>query len=117
MGICNSTVDRTEETVAESQASHESTGFENVKNIIADQIHNVAEALGEKTAGQREQRGIAQCGKHASEWLGQSAEYVREFDFEQADARVREFVRQRPGHSLLIAGAVGLIIGAIFRRR
>ena len=117
MGINNSTVDKTGETAAEFQGSGKSTGFENVKNIIADKLHNVAEALSEKAADQDAQSGIAQCGKQASEWLDQSAEYVRQFDYEQADARVREYVRQSPGRSLLIAGAVGLIIGAILRRR
>ena len=63
------------------------------------------------------QCGMAQYGKQASEWLDQSAEYVRQFDYEQTDARVREYVRQSPGRSLVIAGAVGLIIGVILRRR
>ena len=117
MEISNSAVDKTGETAAESQGSGKSTGFENVKNIIADKLHTVAEALGERAADQDAQSGIAQCGKQASGWLDQSAEYVRQFDFEQADAGVREYVRQSPGCSLLIAGAVGLIIGAILRRR
>ena len=118
MEISNSTVDKTGETAAELQGSGESSiGFENVKNIIADKIHYVAGVLSEKAADQGAQSGIAQCGKQASGWLDQSAEYVRQFDYEQADARVREYVRQSPGRSLLIAGAVGLIIGAMLRRR
>ena len=117
MGINNCAVDKTEETAAEFQGSGKSTGFENVKNIIADKLHNVAEALGEKAADQDAQSGKAQCGKKASEWLDQSAEYVRQFDYEQADARVRDYVRKSPGRSLLIAGAVGLVIGAFLRRR
>ena len=117
MGISNSIVDKTRETAAELQGSDESTGFENIKNIIADKIHYVAEVLSEKAADQDAQSGIAQCGKQASGWLDQSAEYVREFDYEQTDARVREYVRQSPGRSLVIAGAVGLIIGVILRRR
>jgi ElaB/YqjD/DUF883 family membrane-anchored ribosome-binding protein len=60
---------------------------------------------------------MAQYGKQASEWLDQSADYVRQFDYVQADTRVREYVGKRPGLSLLIAGGVGLIIGAILRRR
>jgi ElaB/YqjD/DUF883 family membrane-anchored ribosome-binding protein len=117
MGINNWVVDKTGETAVEFQGSGKSTGFENVKNIIADKMHNVAEALGEKATDQDAQSGKAQCGKKASEWLDQSAEYVRQFDYKQANARVREYVRQSPGRSLLIAGAVGLIIGAILRRR
>lgn len=117
MGIHNTTVDRSGETAADFQGSNNSTGFENVKNIIADKVHSVAEALGEEVADQDAHSGIAQYGKQASEWLDQSAEYVRRFDFEQADARVREYLSQNPGRSLLIAGAAGLIIGAILRRR
>ena len=117
MGINNLAVDKTGENAAEFQGSGKSTGFENVKNIIAGKLHNVAEALGEKAADQHAQSGIAQYGKQASEWLDQSADYVRQFDYEQADASVREYVKQSPGRSLLIAGAVGLIIGAILRRR
>ena len=110
-------VDSTGETSAELQGTGRSTGFENVKSIIAEKVHDAAEALGEKVAHHDAQSGIAHYGKQASEWLDQSAEYVRQFDYEQVDARVREYVRQSPGRSLLIAGAVGLIIGAILRRR
>jgi ElaB/YqjD/DUF883 family membrane-anchored ribosome-binding protein len=117
MEISNSAVDKTGETEAELQGSGESTGFENMKNIIADKIHYVAGVLSEKAADQDAQSGIAQCEKQASGWLDQSAEYVRQFEFEQADAGVREYVRQSPGCSILLAGAVGLIIGAILRRR
>jgi ElaB/YqjD/DUF883 family membrane-anchored ribosome-binding protein len=111
------TTDKPAETAAGFQGPDKTTGFENVKNIIADKLHNVAEALDEKAAVQDAQSGIAHYGKQASEWLDQSAEYVRQFDYEQVDAGVREYVRQSPGRSLLIAGAVGLIIGAILRRR
>ena len=117
MEISNSTVDKTGETAAESQGSDKSIGFENVKNFIADKLHAVAEALNEKAADPERSMRHRPYGKQASEWLDQSAEYVRQFDYEQADARVREYVRQSPGRSLVIAGAVGLIIGAILRRR
>jgi ElaB/YqjD/DUF883 family membrane-anchored ribosome-binding protein len=113
----NWTTDNTEETSAESQNSDKSTGCENVKTIIADKIHKAAEALGEKATNPDAHYGMAQYGKQASEWLEESAEYVRQFDHNQANARIREYVGQRPGRSLLIAGGVGLIIGAILRRR
>ena len=117
MGINNRAADKIGKAAAEFQGPDKPTGFGNVKNIIADKLHNVAEALGEKAADQDAQSNTAHYGKQASEWLDQSAEYVRQFDYEQADAKVREYVRQTPGRSLLIAGAVGLIIGAILRRR
>ena len=117
MGINNLAVDKTGENAAEFQGSGKSTGFENVKNIIADKLHSVAEGLGENGADQDGESGRAKYGKQASEWLDHSAEYVRKFDYKQADASIREYVKQSPGRSLFIAGAVGLIIGAILRRR
>jgi len=108
---------KTAETLTDSQCADRSSGFENVKTVIADKIHKVAEVLGDKARDQKAQSGMAQYGKKASEWLDQSAEYVRQFNYEQADAGVREYVRQKPGRSLLIAGGIGLMIGAMFRRR
>ncbi len=110
-------VGSTGETAAKPHNSSTSRGFENVKNSIAEQLETVAEMLGEKSTGQDAQSGIAQYGKHASEWLELSAGYVRQFDYEQAETRVRECIKQHPGRSLLVAGAVGLIIGAVLRRR
>ena len=63
MEINNRAVDKTGKTAAESQGSDKSTGFENVKNTIADKLHNVAEALNEKAADPDAQCGIAQYGK------------------------------------------------------
>ena len=117
MGINNWKADRAEETSAKSQDLKKSTGFENVKTIIADKIQKAAEALGEKATNPEAHYGMAQYGKQASEWLEQSADYVREFDYIQVDASIREYVGKKPGRSLLIAGGVGLMIGAILRRR
>lgn len=117
MGIDDRVVDIAGEAEAGFQASGKSTGFENAKNSIADKLHAVAEVIAEKAAEQDAQSGMAQYGKQASEWLNLSAEYVRQFDYEQADAKFREHVGQSPGRSILIAGGVGLIIGAILRRR
>jgi ElaB/YqjD/DUF883 family membrane-anchored ribosome-binding protein len=117
MGIDNWAVDKTGDTAAEVQGSGKSPGFKSAKKIVADTLHHVAGVVAGKTANQDASSGIARYGKQASEWMDQSSEYVRKFDYKQEDARVREYVRQSPGRSLLIAGAVGLIIGAIWRRR
>lgn len=102
---------------AEKHGSSTSSSFENIKNIVADKLHSAAGTLSDKTASQEMNPSIASYGNQASEWLDQSAEFVREFDFNDADARIRDYVRQSPGRSLLIAGAVGLIVGAMLRRR
>lgn len=116
MGTNNLEVD-TDNYAAEFQGSGKSTGFENVKNIIADKLQSVADGLAESGDNLDAESGIAKYGKQVSEWLGDSAEYVREFDCNEADSNIREYVRESPGRSLFIAGAVGLIIGAILRRR
>jgi len=116
--INNTAVEKNEETAGEFQVSDKPTRFDNVKNITAEKLHNAAEILYEKTASYQEaQSGIARCGKQASEWLDQSAEYVRQFEYEQADAGVREYIGQNPWRSMLMAGGVGLIIGSVLRRR
>jgi hypothetical protein len=117
METSNKTVDKMEETEAGSQCSDQPTGFEKVKNRIADKLHHAAETLCEIAAKQDGQSGFAQYEKQASEWLDHSAECVRQFDYRQADTKVRDYVKQNPGRSLLIAGAAGLIIGAMLRRR
>lgn len=117
MGINNGVDDKTAETAAKFQGSGKPAGFDNFKNSIADKLHDFAESLGGNTADQDAQSGIGQYGKQASEWLDQSAEHVRQFDYEQADVRIREYVGQNPERSLLIAGTIGLILGAILRRR
>jgi ElaB/YqjD/DUF883 family membrane-anchored ribosome-binding protein len=110
-------VDETGNTIPEHQCSCKPTGFQNVKNSIADTLHNAADALGIKAAEKDLQSGLAQFGKQASERLDQSAEYIRKFDCKPADVKIREFIKQSPGRSLLIVGVIGLLIGAIVRRK
>lgn len=117
MGTDNLEVVNRAGTETDCQGSGKSTGFDKLKNIIADKLHSAAESLGEKGADQDEESGTAKYRKQASEWLDHSAESVRKFDYKETDADIRQYVKERPGRSLLIAGAVGLIIGAILRRR
>ena len=72
MGMNNRVVDKPSEAVEDGQCPGNSTGFEKVKNIIADKLHDLAEASGEITADQDGQSGVAQYGKQASEWLDES---------------------------------------------
>jgi ElaB/YqjD/DUF883 family membrane-anchored ribosome-binding protein len=110
-------VDKTQETAAQSDGPGKSSGFENVKNRIADKLHHIAQVIGKKAADPNAQPDVAVYEKQASEWLDHSSRYVRQFDYKQADAKARQYVRQNPGRSILIAGAVGLMIGAVLRRR
>jgi ElaB/YqjD/DUF883 family membrane-anchored ribosome-binding protein len=116
MGENNSTVDETDEAAEACQGSGQSTGFEYVKNSIADKLNHIAEALSEKAGDSDAQSGMGRENP-ASALLNQSAEYVRQFDYEREKDRIREYIGQNPGRCLLMAGGAGLIIGAILRRR
>jgi len=105
------------ETTAEPQGLGKCSGFEKVKNMIADKIHEAAKSIYEIATDSDASSCKAQYVNHASEWLDQAAEAVRRFECEQADAGVRKCVGRSPGASLLIAGGVGLIIGVFLRRR
>jgi ElaB/YqjD/DUF883 family membrane-anchored ribosome-binding protein len=110
-------MDHTADTAAGFRNPETSTGFERMRHGLADTLQRVADGLGDTAAAQDAQSGLAQYGKHASKWLDHSAECVRQFDVQQVDVRVRGYVRQNPGRSLLIASGVGLMIGTILRRR
>lgn len=117
MGINDWEEDKTEASASDGQERRKCCGFDEVKSVVADRLHKVAEALREKAAEQDAQSGAAHYRNQASELLDESAEYVRQFDYKQADTRVREYIKESPERSLLIAGVVGLIIGAVWRRR
>lgn len=109
--------DQTGEPATDRRSADKSSTSENIKTAIADKMHKVSAAVGERAANQDAQSAMAQYGKQAAEVLDESADYIEQFDYEQADAKVREYVRQNPGLTLLIAGVTGLIIGVISRRR
>jgi ElaB/YqjD/DUF883 family membrane-anchored ribosome-binding protein len=102
----------------ESSVRRGSLTFDNIQEIVADKLHTLASALQEK-AGQRGEynSAIAGYGQQVAGWLEQSADYVRKTDPQQVKADLENQVRHYPGRSLLIAGAAGLILGALFRRR
>ena len=59
----------------------------------------------------------SKLGTQAGTWLHNSADYIEQMEPEKIKADVTEQVRRNPGKSLLVAGAAGLILGAIFRRK
>jgi len=91
--------------------------FEDVKRTVADKLHDAARAVRNLTRSSDSQSSIGCYGHQASEILERSSDYVRRFDYERTDTRIKDYVRQHPGRSLLIAGAAGLFIGVLVRRR
>jgi len=89
---------------------------DSLNTSIADGLRAAAGALTSRgEAGSTE--GLASVGNRAAELLNKSADYVDELDLQRVKESVVSQVRRNPGRSLLIAGAAGLFLGALFRRR
>ena len=87
-----------------------------MRTKLAAALHRAAEALNDKVSQAPDGRSEG-LGLHAVNWLDQSAEYIKQADIQQMKADVSNQIRRNPGRSLLIAGAVGLLVGALVRRR
>lgn len=96
------------------QSSSGNSTFNNFKSTVADKLKTAAETLKGKAAQNSSTSNYAQ---QASGWLEGAADYVRDLDTTQVKSDIQRQVRTNPGRSLLIAGAAGLLLGALFRRR
>ncbi len=89
-----------------------------IQTRIADKLHQAADTLfGQQTKDTPTPRGEGNLGSQARTWLHHSADYIEQIEPEKIKTDLTEQVRRNPGRSLLVAGAAGLILGAIFRRR
>jgi ElaB/YqjD/DUF883 family membrane-anchored ribosome-binding protein len=87
------------------------------QNMIADRLQQLAQTISRKSAATEPDSEVAYYGQQASEMLEESADYLKQLDLRQVEASARNYVKRNPGRSLLIAGAAGLVIGTILRRR
>ena len=85
-----------------------------LKESIAEKLEAAAGSLGRQA---EEGTVLGPYGQQASEWLHQSAAYVRDFDIKRADTQLRDQIRAYPGRSMLISLAAGILIGYWIRRR
>lgn len=96
--------------------SHGTSG-DRMQVRIADKLHQAADTLFGKTEGNQTPPGQANLGSQARSWLHSSADYIEQMQPEKIKADLTEQVRRNPGKSLLVAGAAGLVLAALFRRR
>lgn len=96
---------------------HSSSTFQQIRSTVAEKLQSAAQTLHQKTDGSDHQNELAKFGKQAANWLEHSAEYVNQIEPSQVRNDIEMQVRRNPGRSLLIAGAVGLVLGGLFRRR
>jgi hypothetical protein len=90
-----------------------SNSFIRFKETVAEKIERAANSLEGTEPGQ----ALGPYSQQASQWLHESARYIRSFDIKEADANIRAHIRVHPGKSVLIGLATGFIIGFWVRRR
>jgi ElaB/YqjD/DUF883 family membrane-anchored ribosome-binding protein len=90
------------------------SGFDRIKRTAADKLRRAADTLQQQGG----RAGLNQeYGQRAADWLDRTADYVGELDPKQIRTDLENRVRRNPGSTLLIAGGVGLLLGALLRRR
>jgi ElaB/YqjD/DUF883 family membrane-anchored ribosome-binding protein len=99
----------------ESEATGVST-VEALKDTVAGKLQAAATAI-QKSVGQNQNPKLAKYGEQAANWLDGAADYVRDADPQKFKTELQSRVRQNPGRSLLVAGAAGLLLGVLLRRR
>lgn len=93
-------------------------GIDRVKGAAAQALHAAADMLRHRAEGASGQfSALTGYGQQASDFLARSANFVDEMDMERVQRQIEDAVRRNPGRSLLIAGTIGLLLGATLRRR
>ena len=103
--------------IGESEIESRDASSDRIQVRIADRLHQAAETLFGKTEENQTPGEGANLGSQASTWLHNSADYIEQMEPKKIKADISEQVRRNPGKSLIVAGAAGLILGAIFRRK
>lgn len=91
--------------------------FGQVKAVVADKLHSAGQMLQEQAGRQGERSEVGRLGQQAGAWFERSAAYVSDMEPQQVRTDLENQVRRNPGRSLLVAGAVGLVLGRLLRGR
>jgi ElaB/YqjD/DUF883 family membrane-anchored ribosome-binding protein len=91
--------------------------FTQIKTAVADRLHGAAHLLQEQAARNPSASEWGRLGQRAGDWFERSANYVNDLEPQQLRTDLENQVRRNPGRSLLVAGALGLVLGRLLRRR
>ena len=92
--------------------------LEKVRDTIADTMHATAHTIQQQLKSDRPDPGASvQWGLRTSEWLDRLSEELRHVDVRSHESRLRDSISRHPGGALLVAGAAGILLGRILRRR
>jgi ElaB/YqjD/DUF883 family membrane-anchored ribosome-binding protein len=81
----------------------------------ADALSSAASTIHEKAESLPGGETVRSVAHSAAEKLESTAGYIREHDMRAMMSDVEEIVKRNPGPSLLIAAAIGFLIGRAFR--
>lgn len=98
-----------------SQQQGNNSNLDTLKETVAEKLHAAADVIQDKVR-QNPNSPVSSYASQTAGFLDGAADYVRQVDPEQVKSDIRNQVRQNPGKSLLIAGAVGLLLGVLVRR-
>ncbi|MFY9553914.1 MAG: hypothetical protein WAV20_22545 [Blastocatellia bacterium] len=115
MDQINSTDSLTSREPSNLGSSGGGSTLDTIKETVADKLQAAAGVIQDR-AGQNQSSPAAGYANKAAGWLGDTADYVRQVDPQQVKSDIQNQVRRNPGRSLLIAGAAGLLLGALLRR-
>jgi ElaB/YqjD/DUF883 family membrane-anchored ribosome-binding protein len=92
--------------------------FDNIKQSLAEKMRSAATELRRKAHRSNAGTDLSgQYGPQVADWLDKGAGYVRRFDAAKVKSDIERKARENPGGALLVAGAVGLALGVLLRRR
>jgi hypothetical protein len=94
--------------------------LESVRDSIADTMHAAARAIAdpeERASAVTQPPGGMDWKHKTSQWLDHWSEEVRRWDASGSEVKLRDAIATHPGRILVMAGVVGLILGATLRRR
>ncbi|HWN98331.1 MAG TPA: hypothetical protein VNS63_03570 [Blastocatellia bacterium] len=102
------------EPIAYESGPQSNQTVDNIKDKVAQGLKSAAGSLKQR----RQQDGVVSAyANQLSGWLDSASDYVRDVNVSQVKNDIQRQVRTNPGRTLLIAGAAGLVLGALFRRR
>jgi len=86
-----------------------STGLEQVAGFIDEKVQGLK--------GEQESSKLAAVGHRTVDALHSSASYIKTADADQMKTDLRETIKRNPERSLLVGLGVGILLGAIFRKK
>ena len=99
-----------------SDAGRQAAGkIDETRGPAADALQSAASTIHEKAEDLPGGETVKSVAHSAAEKLESTAGYIREHDVRAMMSDVEEIVKRNPGPSLLVAAAIGFLIGRAFR--